>query len=447
VLIANPSAQSALVEASYLLPNGTVHAKQYTIAPNSRFNIWVDEEEIQGLGRVLSDTAVSVTIRSLNAVAVVVERAMWWPGNPLTWTEAHNSAGAVATGTRWALAEGQHGGAYNAQTYILIANTAAQAASVQVRLMLEDGELARTFLIAARSRFNVDVGAEFPGAQGKRFGALVESLGTTPAQIVVERAVYSDANGVQWASGTNAQAALLSISAAGVAVPQNVGTAAPPRFSYCGTVSQEGSGSPLWNAAITILDGPSAAASTGTDSVGGFCIQNIIASQFRVRLTANGCTTSERVVTLGGPVQEALRLQCASTYTLTGLVTRWGTSTTIPGATISILSGPNAGRSALAGGLGDYALGNLTAGVFTVRVTANGYNTEVRDVTLDGSKQVNFALTPVPVDMTCVGPRSGPCGVVSAVCNNGDVSCSRNRSGTCSRNGGVRCWVCPGPLC
>ena len=38
---------------------------------------------------------------------------------------------------------------------------------------------------------------------GTRFGAIVESLGSTPAQIVVERAMYWDANGVIWAAGTD----------------------------------------------------------------------------------------------------------------------------------------------------------------------------------------------------------------------------------------------------
>ena len=50
----------------------------------------------------------------------------------------------------------------------------------------------------------------FPGVTGKRFGALVESIGDTPAQIVVERAMYSDANGVHWAAGTNATATRLA---------------------------------------------------------------------------------------------------------------------------------------------------------------------------------------------------------------------------------------------
>ena len=38
---------------------------------------------------------------------------------------------------------------------------------------------------------------------------LVESIGATPAQIVVERAMYSDAGGVRWAAGTNALATKL----------------------------------------------------------------------------------------------------------------------------------------------------------------------------------------------------------------------------------------------
>ena len=42
----------------------------------------------------------------------------------------------------------------------------------------------------------------------RRFGAIVESLapaaGGAAAQIVVERAMYSNAGGVDWAAGTNA---------------------------------------------------------------------------------------------------------------------------------------------------------------------------------------------------------------------------------------------------
>ena len=212
VLVANPSTQAATIEARYLLASGTVYTKTYEVPPSSRFNIWVDLEEIPpGSGQhPLANAEVSTTITSTNGVPIIVERAMWWPGGPATWHEAHNSPGATATGTVWALAEGEVGGPANAATYILIANTSSEAGSARVTLVFEDGSSAeRIYGLVASSRFNVAVASEFPEASGKRFAALVESLGTSPAQLVVERAMYSDANGVWWAAGTNALATRL----------------------------------------------------------------------------------------------------------------------------------------------------------------------------------------------------------------------------------------------
>jgi hypothetical protein len=42
-----------------------------------------------------------------------------------------------------------------------------------------------------------------------RFGAVVESVGAIPAQIVVERANYWDVGGVAWEAGMGALAASL----------------------------------------------------------------------------------------------------------------------------------------------------------------------------------------------------------------------------------------------
>jgi len=144
---------------------------------------------------------------------VIVERAMWWPGpTPATWAEAHNSVGATATGTVWALAEGEQGGTANVQTYFTIANTSAYAGQARVTLLFDDGTapVETTVALPANSRTNVSPSANFatsfPAGSHRRFGAIVESIGTTPAQIVVERPMYWDANGVMWAAGTNAVA-------------------------------------------------------------------------------------------------------------------------------------------------------------------------------------------------------------------------------------------------
>ena len=53
---------------------------------------------------------------------------------------------------------------------------------------------------------------------------------------------------------------------------------------------------------------------------------------------------------------------------------------------------------------------------------------------------------PSPTPGTC-GPVAAACGPATARCNDGSYSCSQNRSGTCSWQGGVSCWVCPGTLC
>ena len=134
---------------------------------------------------------------------------MWWPGpTSATWHEAHNSPGETSTGTRWAFAEGELGGARDIETYVLIANTSPFGGTARVTMMFEDGtpSITRDFSLLPSSRSNVVPAADFPEAAGKRFGMLIESIGGPPAQIVVERAMYSDANGVNWAAGTNALA-------------------------------------------------------------------------------------------------------------------------------------------------------------------------------------------------------------------------------------------------
>ena len=149
---------------------------------------------------------MSTKVEVTNGVPIIVERAMWWPVRRGEWYEAHNSPGSTVTGTQWALAEGEVSGApANVATYVLMANTSAQTADVNVTLLFEE---------RARGDPHVHRGGHqpphartwdtsSPGSPGRKFGALVESIGATPAQIAVERAMYSDAPGVCWAAGSN----------------------------------------------------------------------------------------------------------------------------------------------------------------------------------------------------------------------------------------------------
>jgi uncharacterized repeat protein (TIGR01451 family) len=210
ILLANPTDRPAAVGVDYLLSTGQTFSKTYDVPANGRYTIWVDNEDIPGqpASKPLANVAVSSTITSTNAVPIIVERTMWWPGpemSPVFWTEAHNSPGTTTTGVRWALAEGEVGGSQSAETYVLIANTSSQSGQARVTLFFEDGTASeRVFDLLARSRTNVNVSSDFPSAAHRRFGALIESLGDTPAQIVVERAMYTSPNGQTWAAGTNA---------------------------------------------------------------------------------------------------------------------------------------------------------------------------------------------------------------------------------------------------
>lgn len=207
ILVANPGAADATLEARYLLSSGQVITRTYLARARSRLTIGVHEQD-----PALAQAVVSTTLQSTNAVPFLAERAMWWPSLALVpqWQEGHNSAGAVRTGEKWGLADGEEGGPANQQTFVLVANTSSAAGSVQVTVIFEDGttaQLAAPLALAPNSRTTLPMRQFFPASAGRRFGTIVESLGATPAQIVVERAMYSDAliNGqsVTWAAGTN----------------------------------------------------------------------------------------------------------------------------------------------------------------------------------------------------------------------------------------------------
>jgi hypothetical protein len=202
VLIANPSATSADIEARFDRPDGSSMVRTFTLAANSRHTIFVDA--IPGL----EATTVATAVTSTNAVPVIVERAMYWPNGFFEYYEGHSSAGTTTTGTRWALAEGESGGPRNAQTYVLIANTSSSAGRVRITPLWET--IAMTALemdLPPNSRTTVPMTAAL--SSEARFGVLVESVGADPVPIVVEGAFYWTVDGVLWAAGSNVVATKL----------------------------------------------------------------------------------------------------------------------------------------------------------------------------------------------------------------------------------------------
>ena len=222
LLLANPNDVATLADVTYLMFGRPPITKAYTLPARSRLTAWVDYEDPS-----LASAEVSVMVRTRDGAGIIAERAMWWPTGPGHWFEAHNSPGTTTSGERWGLAEGEVGGPRSTQTWILIANTSSYGGSALVTLIFEDGTTAeKTVPLAASSRTAIGVGVDpdFAPYLGnvtqvpKRFGAIVESLGGTPAQIVVERAMSSNADGVAWAASLRRRGHEAAVSPA-TAVP------------------------------------------------------------------------------------------------------------------------------------------------------------------------------------------------------------------------------------
>lgn len=203
ILVGNPNEEAVTLSIRYLLTDGTTVDQALEVPARSRATIDVEAVDLR-----LANAAVSATVTA--SQPVVVERAMYWPGQPSEWQEAHNAFGLTETGTSWVLAEGRVGTSAGYETYILLANPSQLDASVRVTFLREQGTaLQRTLTVPAESRKNIIVVSDAavtdaPGLSNERFGAIVEVL--NGVGIAVERAMYWNSAGVAWAAGTNAVA-------------------------------------------------------------------------------------------------------------------------------------------------------------------------------------------------------------------------------------------------
>lgn len=207
LLLANPDDEPATVQVRYMLPLGSTLVRSYTVGARARLSIWADLED-----PALSDTPFAADVVSTNGVPIVAERVMWWPGagSETPWYEAHVSGGAREAARHWLTSDGECGGERHARTYLLLANPGADAVTVTVQLQFDNGVSgARQFTLFPRARFDIDVGAQFPEADGRRFAADIAVLDPDAGAVVVERSTYWDGRQQGWAAGVNVRATIV----------------------------------------------------------------------------------------------------------------------------------------------------------------------------------------------------------------------------------------------
>jgi hypothetical protein len=187
VLLANPNPEPVNVTVRYLTNSGVARTDQMTLAPTSRATIIADD--------IPEIAATDVSFDISASGPIIAERSMYWG----PWYGAHNSMGVTDLGTSWALAEGEVGGRFGADSFILLANPGGQPADVTLTFYREGGlpPLTLTRRVEAGSRVTVPASEAGFGA-AEKFGAIINS--TQP--IAVERSIYWNEGGV-WGSGTN----------------------------------------------------------------------------------------------------------------------------------------------------------------------------------------------------------------------------------------------------
>jgi hypothetical protein len=171
--LANPDTARARVKVTFLREDAAPIDREFTVPPMSRLDVPVTA--IPGL----EAASFSTVVETLEG-GVVTERTMFWGG----WG-GHTGKAAPAPRTTWYLAEGD-AGFFN--TFILLANPNAGAASVSIEYLFEDAGRApvtRTYTVGGQRRHTVNTRAD-SALLNRAFSARI----TSSVPITVERAMY-----------------------------------------------------------------------------------------------------------------------------------------------------------------------------------------------------------------------------------------------------------------
>ena len=186
VTIQNPSESTAQVTVSFMKTTGEVVTEVVEIVPTSRYTIHVND--------IVPEEELSTLVEATNGVGIIVERAMYRSSGGVDWVCAHDSIGVTEPATTWYLAEGAT--LNDIDEWVTIQNPSNSTALVTVTFMKPTGETVEDYLeILPTSRYTVYVNDYVPEDS---VSTKVET--TNGVGIIVERAMYRDCAGIEWAS-------------------------------------------------------------------------------------------------------------------------------------------------------------------------------------------------------------------------------------------------------
>jgi lysophospholipase L1-like esterase len=209
ILIANPDQSlPANVEVTYLREFSGPLVQTFTMGPDTRRTIYVNQGVDVSGTPVFINEPFSVIVRSTNGTGLVVERSMYWEG-----FEGGTEATAVPSpSTTWLFAEGATGGVptFLWDTYLLLANPGAVDANITLTFFRDaGGPLTCTGKVPANHRKTIhanDLGdpTEALTCDGPAANLASASFSTkiiSDQPIVAERAMYWTSSGITWIDG------------------------------------------------------------------------------------------------------------------------------------------------------------------------------------------------------------------------------------------------------
>ncbi|MDD5748064.1 MAG: malectin domain-containing carbohydrate-binding protein [Actinomycetota bacterium] len=168
VLIQNPWKKNNEVTVTFMDRAGNTEEKEYSLAPESRFTIPVDQ--------ILEASEVSTKVKA--QFPVLVERAMYWNER----SDGHASIGTPTPDSEWYLSEGYTADGF--ETWVLVQNPMGTSANVTMTFMKSNGEtIEKKYEVGPRSRYTVNVNEVVPLSE-------VATKVSADGLIIVERAVY-----------------------------------------------------------------------------------------------------------------------------------------------------------------------------------------------------------------------------------------------------------------
>ncbi|MPY88433.1 MAG: hypothetical protein GEU99_10955 [Luteitalea sp.] len=185
-LFENPSAREASVTVTYLRERGGPVQRTYSVAPFSRYTVYVNAE--RGLEAANASTQITST------VPIVAERSMYLDSGGLVFGSGTTGSGATALSSTWYFAEGATG---FFDEFILFGNVGSSPIDVTAQYLLPNGgAIEKVYTVAGETRRTVWVNAE--DARLADTAVAVNLSATAP--FIAERAMWWPHNGT-WREG------------------------------------------------------------------------------------------------------------------------------------------------------------------------------------------------------------------------------------------------------